>query len=163
MDALKTRDDAAAQAAAAVWATATARRDDVEATDVAVAEARPLMAAVLERSERSFLLVQYDADESIVAFAAIEPLDGAEDARRGEVRYLGVAPDHWGGGWARRLLVDVPDACREAGFDDVVLWVYADNIRAIWVYEAMGWSATGETRVHPRTGRTESEYRLKLT
>lgn len=162
MDAIKTRDSEAVQQVAAVWATATARRDEVKASDVAVAEAIPMIAEVLDRSQRAFLLVRSIDEDRIVSFAAIEPLDGDDDAVRGEIRYLGVAPDRWGEGWARRLLVDVPDACREAGFADVVLWVYADNIRAIWVYEAMGWSSTGKIRNHVRTGRVESEFRLNL-
>ena len=40
--------------------------------------------------------------------------------------------------------------------------VAPDNIRAIFVYEAMGWSGTTETRRHPVTNRVEQKFVLKL-
>lgn len=177
MEVIKTRESDLVEQVARLWTTATAHRDEVEPTDVDVAESVPLMRSVLKSSERSFLLVgkwtgegnaEESADEDareedrIVSFGAVEPEQG-EHETRGELRYLGVAPQSWGEGWARRLLVALPDAAREEKFDEVVLWVYADNIRAIWVYEAMGWGETGETRPHVKTGRTEAQYRLKLT
>ena len=176
MEVIKTRETDLVEQVARLWTAATAHRDEVEPTDVDVADSVPLMRSVLKSSERSFLLVgkwnptdelgaepeSEQESERIVSFGAVEPEQG-EHETRGELRYLGVAPQSWGEGWARRLLVALPDAAREEKFDEVVLWVYADNIRAIWVYEAMGWAETGETRPHVKTGRTEAQYRLKLT
>lgn len=164
MEVVKTRDLDLVEQVAAVWTTATAKRDDIKATDVALAESVPLMRSVLDASDRSFLLVgmwSEDEKHNVVSFGAVEP-EGGDHESRGELRYLGVAPDSWGEGWARRLLVELPDAAREENFSEVVLWVYADNIRAIWVYEAMGWDETGETRPHVRTGRIEAQFRLRL-
>lgn len=171
MEVIKTRESDLVEQIARLWTTATAHRDEVKPTDVDVAESVPLMRSVLQSSERSFLLVgkwtgeDEDADDhpegQVVSFGAVEPEDGSHETR-GELRYMGVAPASWGEGWARRLLVALPDAAREEKFTEVVLWVYADNIRAIWVYEAMGWGETGETRPHAKTGRTEAQYRLKL-
>lgn len=164
MEVVKTRDLGLVEQVAKVWTTATAKRDDIKATDVAIAESIPLMRSVLDASDRSFLLIGMWSDvdqQQVVSFGAVEPEDGTHETR-GELRYLGVAPDSWGEGWARRLLVELPDAARAENFTEVVLWVYADNIRAIWVYEAMGWHETGATRPHVRTGRTEAQYRLKL-
>ncbi|MGJ3507847.1 GNAT family N-acetyltransferase [Enemella sp. A6] len=173
MEVIKTRESDLVEQVAELWATATAHRDEVDPTDVNVSESVPLMRSVLKSSERSFLLVGKWSGEvegesegtvdRIVSFGAVEPEQGGDDENRGELRYLGVAPQSWGEGWARRLLVALPDAAREENFSEVVLWVYADNIRAIWVYEAMGWGETGLTRPHPKTGRTEAQYRLKLT
>ena len=162
MGAMKTRDPKLVTQAATIWAEATAHRDEVEASDVAIDESIPLIEDVLSASEHSFLLAIADDDEGIVSFAAVEPDREGASPDRGELRFLGVAPEHWGEGWARRLLIALPEACREEGFHDVVLWVYADNTRAIWVYEAMGWNATGRTRRHPATSRIEAEYRMKL-
>ncbi|MDO5683521.1 MAG: GNAT family N-acetyltransferase [Propionibacteriaceae bacterium] len=115
----------------------------------------------LDASERSFLLNLIQDDKTLV-FVAIQPAREAEDDTVGELRYMGVAPGHWGEGWARRILVAVPGAMRDNGFDTGELWVYADNIRAIFVYEAMGWQGTDETRRHPVTNRVEQKFVLKL-
>ncbi|QGF23724.1 GNAT family N-acetyltransferase [Raineyella fluvialis] len=162
MGATKTRDPKLIKQAATIWAEATAHRDLVDASDVKINDSIPLIEEVLSSSDHSFLLAIADDDGGIVSFAAVEPEREATHQGRGELRFLGVAPEHWGEGWARRLLVALPDACREEGFNDLILWVYADNTRAIWVYEAMGWNATGRTRKHEVTGRLEAEYRIKL-
>ncbi|SDB90069.1 Acetyltransferase (GNAT) family protein [Raineyella antarctica] len=163
MGATKTRDPKLVTQAATIWAEATAHRDDMQASDTTIDKSIPLIEDVLAASEHSFLLAIADDDDSIVSFAAVEPEREATSPDRGELRFLGVAPEHWGEGWARRLLIALPDASREEGFKDIILWVYADNTRAIWVYEAMGWNATGRTRKHEVTGRLEAEYRIKLT
>lgn len=156
----ETRESEAVTTAAKIWSAATAKRDEVDPTDASYDDAVPLIQEVLDFSERSYLLALKQSDEMLV-FAALQPV-GDPDAKLAELRYLGVAPGHWGSGWARRLLVALPDTLRAHGFDEVELWVYADNIRAIFVYEAMGWQSTSDTRKHHITGRTEQRYRLKL-
>ena len=163
MGATKTRDPRLVTQAATIWAEATAHRDEVEASDVATDQSIPLIEDVLAAADHSVLLAITNADEGVVSFAADEPAREATHPDRGELRFLGVAPEHWGEGWARRLLIALPEASREEGFTDIILWVYADNTRAIWVYEAMGWNATGRTRPQEMTGRLEAEYRMKLT
>ncbi|WP_176451739.1 GNAT family N-acetyltransferase [Enemella dayhoffiae] len=160
METVKTRDAAAAEEAAQIWAHATAKRDENPASDVNHDEAVNLVQESLAHSDRSFLLC-LNTDEGMMAFAAIEPSRGSGE-EVGEIRYLGVAPGHWGEGWARRLLVAVPGAMRENDFSSGELWVYADNIRAIFVYEAMGWIGTEQTRRHPVTDRVEQRFVLKL-
>lgn len=161
MEIYETRDSDAVTTAARIWSTATAKRDEVDATDDTYDEALPLIQKVIDSSDRSYLLVLSE-DEEMLVFAALQPV-GADGGELAELRYLGVAPGHWGAGWARRLLVALPDSLREHGFTEVELWVYADNIRAIFVYEAMGWQSTRDTRQHQVTGRTEQRYRLKLS
>ncbi|OYN94286.1 hypothetical protein CGZ96_18150 [Enemella evansiae] len=160
VETVKTRDTAAAEEAARIWAKATAKRDENQASDANSDEAVGLIEETLNHSERSFLLY-LTTEEGMMAFAAIEPSRDADETV-GEIRYLGVAPGHWGEGWARRLLVAVPGALRENEFGSGELWVYADNIRAIFVYEAMGWIGTTETRRHPVTNRVEQKFVLKL-
>ena len=161
MEIYETREAEAIESAARIWAHATAKRDEVDPTDTSYEEAVPLIRDVLARGENSYLLCVRDESEMRV-FAALQPV-GDHDSTSAELRYLGVAPGHWGAGWARRLLVALPDSLRARGYEEVELWVYADNIRAIFVYEAMGWQSTRDTRPHPKTGRTEQRYRLKLT
>lgn len=162
MEIVKTRDASAADRAAHIWAHATAKRDENPASSVDYQSAIPLIQEVLDHSERSFLLTLTEDDEMLV-FVAIEPSRAEDDETIGEMRYMGVAPGHWGEGWARRILVAVPEAMRENGFDSGELWVYADNIRAIFVYEAMGWQGTNVTRVHEVTGRIEQKFVRRLT
>ena len=158
---VKTRDGSAADRAAQIWAAATAKRDENPAGSVDYTASLPLIKETLEYSERSFLLTLVTGDEMLV-FVAIQPARDADDETVGEMRYMGVAPGHWGEGWARRILVAVPGAMRESGFSTGELWVYADNIRAIFVYEAMGWIGTNQTRRHPVTDRVEQKYVLNL-
>lgn len=162
MEIVKKRDASAADRAARIWAQATAKRDDNSAGMVDIESAIPLLKQVLDKSERSFLLTLTEGDEMLV-FVAVEPSREAEDPTVGEMRYMGVAPGHWGEGWARRILVALPDAMRDSGFDTGELWVYADNIRAIFVYEAMGWTGTDQTRRHEITGRVEQKFIRRLT
>jgi GNAT superfamily N-acetyltransferase len=158
---IKTRDLDAADRAANIWAHATAKRDEDSFEPVDFEEAIPLIRETLSSSDRAFLLALYE-DDKMMVFAAIGPARGSDDPAAGEIRYMGVAPGHWGEGWARRILVGVPGAMRDAGFTRGELWVYADNIRAIFVYEAMGWQGTNETRRHAVTGRIEQKFVLKL-
>lgn len=161
MEIVKTRDASAADRAAHIWAHATAKRDDNPVQTDDYEAAIPLMQEALDASPRSFLLT-LEQDGDMLVFVAIQPAREAEDDTVGEMRYMGVAPGHWGEGWARRILVAVPAAMRDSGFDTGELWVYADNIRAIFVYEAMGWQGTNETRRHPVTNRVEQKFILKL-
>lgn len=168
MEFVKQTDSDAVQEAARIWADATARRDETEAGDYA--EAVEMIKECLNSSERSFVLVLTDTDDddpegdtnAMMAFGAIQPSrDEGPDVA--ELRFLGVAPDHWGEGWAGRLMMALPDPLREENFKEAILWVYADNIRAIFVYESLAWIATRERRRHPVTGRIEEKYRLNLT
>jgi ribosomal protein S18 acetylase RimI-like enzyme len=49
-----------------------------------------------------------------------------------------------------------------AGFLDAQLLVYADNGKAVRLYEQLGWRPEGPLAPHPRTGRAEQRYRLRL-
>lgn len=163
MEIVKSRSEGAARKAARIWTQATAKRDAEQVSEADIDKAEDLISGVLASSERSFLatLSNPDDEDELYAFAAFEPESGSHETRA-ELRYLGTSSEHWGEGWARRLLIALPDPLRESGFSDAVLWVYADNIRAIFVYEAMGWAATGDKRTHRDTGRVESQYRLTL-
>lgn len=161
MEIIKTRDPDAADRAAQIWAQATAKRDEETIDSAGYEQAIPLIHEALDGSERSFLLT-LNQNDTMLVFAAIGPARESDDPEVGEIRYMGVAPGHWGEGWAHRILVAVPEAMREAGFTSGELWVYGDNIRAIFIYEAMGWQGTDETRRHPVTNRVEQKFVRKL-
>jgi ribosomal protein S18 acetylase RimI-like enzyme len=154
-------DGAAAyvDAAALIWAEATARRDgDAEAAPLELA--RPIIQRVLDGSPHAFLPIVL-AGETTAAFAVIAPVGEVED-REAEIHYLGVAPAWWGRGVGGFLLKGVVRELKARNFAHARLFVYADNPAAVRLYERMGWQLRGEGKVHPRSGRIEREYRLTL-
>jgi ribosomal protein S18 acetylase RimI-like enzyme len=153
--------------AAQVWAEATAARDgDPDVAPLAVS--RPILAGVLARPG-AVLVVALDEDENeqVAGFAVAEPVtDGAGPGTRpatAEVRYLGVQPARQGTGLGRGLLRLICAELAAAGFTDAQLLVYADNTPAVRLYEQLGWRPEGTPAPHPRTGRAEQRYRLRLT
>jgi ribosomal protein S18 acetylase RimI-like enzyme len=146
--------------AANIWAEATAARDHKEAVaDLSIA--RPVLEAVLDRSAGSFVIVaRADDDGAAVGFAAVEPTAGEE--RTAQVSYLGVRPGAWGGGVGVRLLSEVSSRLASSGYRRVELLVYVDNYRAIRLYERAGWTSRGAPTPHPRTGKLEQRYELRL-
>lgn len=143
--------------AAATWAETTAARDG-EAEIAPLGLAQPLIQTVVDSSPRSLLLVALDASDRVVGFAAVEPV--SQDAATAEIRYVGVRPDSWGRGVGRQLMLALPDRLAAAGFVWGELAVYADNHRAVKLYEGLGWFRYGEATPHPRSGRLEQRYRL---
>ncbi|MBE1204451.1 GNAT family N-acetyltransferase [Aminobacter carboxidus] len=145
--------------AAMIWARATAFRDydlDIASLD----EARPVIARVLTCSPHALLAIAETADGTTVAFGAIAPMPGADSVA--ELHYFGVEPDHWGKGAAAELLSGIAALLRERGFAAAELAVYADNDRAIRLYERLGWRRLGEPVPHQRSRRLEQRYRLAL-
>jgi ribosomal protein S18 acetylase RimI-like enzyme len=94
-----------------------------------------------------------------VGFAVAEPLP---TAHRAELRYLGVRPQAWGAGVARRLLAAVPDQLQNRGFIEADLWVYPQNQRAIDLYRRMGWQPSPDVRPNSRTGRDMQRFTLAI-
>ncbi|GIE77169.1 hypothetical protein Aph02nite_31190 [Actinoplanes philippinensis] len=155
--------------AATIWAEATAARDndpDLAPLD----QALPLIEQVVGSSPRSLLVVAIDNDTRVHGFAAIKPSDEPSDESTGEstgeltahIRYLGVRPSSWGLGVGRLLMRDLPGLLAAAGFTEGELEVYLDNPRAVTLYESFGWLRDGDPTPHPRSGRLEQRYRLKL-
>lgn len=143
-------------AAALIWAETTAARDG-EATVPTLDEARPVIQAVIDSSPRSFLLTATDSDDTALGFAAVEP---TQQPAAAELRYLGVHPRSWGNGVAQLLLKELAQRANDLEFQTVQLSVYADNVRAVALYERLGWKPDGEPTPHPRSGRLEQRYIL---
>lgn len=142
-----------------IWAQATAHRDG-DADIAPLAEARPVIDAVLDGSRESILLLATSRphDGAPVGFAAISP-DAQGNA---EIRYLGVRPAAWGHGVAGSLLSAMPAVLLDVGFAEAVLSVYVDNAPAVAAYRRAGWSAIGRPMPHPHTGRLQQRYRLSV-
>jgi ribosomal protein S18 acetylase RimI-like enzyme len=146
--------------AAGIWAQATAARDgdpQVPALDIA----RPVIQGVLDRSPRSLLLIARSADGTAAGFAAIEPVPGGDETAA-QISYVGVRPRLWGQRTAETLLIDACRRLEAAGYASVELSVYVDNHRAAALYERLGWQAVGPPVPHPRSGKPEQRYVLRL-
>ncbi len=145
--------------AAQIWAEATAARDGIEdVPDLSVS--RPVIQAVLDRSMDSFVLLARSLDGAAVGFAAVEPCPGADSCA--QVSYLGVRPGSWGQGAGERLLREVASRLAAAGYRRAELLVYTGNRRAVTLYERLGWLPLGVPALHPRTGKPEQRYELRL-
>jgi ribosomal protein S18 acetylase RimI-like enzyme len=156
----RTRAAADVDAAAQIWAEATAARDGED--EVAeLADSRPIIQGVLDRSPGSLLLLARTDDGDPVGFAAVEPLAGREQATA-ELCYFGVSPRSWGQHVGERLLRALVAELAAAGITRAELSVYVANVRATRLYERLGWRAYGDPTPHPRTGKPEQRYRLAL-
>lgn len=153
----ETRAAADIDAAAQIWAEATAARDgEDEVADLA--DSRPIIEGVLDRSPGSMLLLARSAHGMPMAFAAVEPISD----RIAELSYFGVSPHLFGLGAGKELLTDLHRRLAAYGYDRAELSVYTENLRAIRLYEGLGWQPRGEPAPHRRTGKPEQRYRLSL-
>jgi ribosomal protein S18 acetylase RimI-like enzyme len=156
----RSRAAADIDAAAQIWAEATAARDgDDEVAELA--DSRPIIQGVLDRSPGSLLLVARTDNGEPLAFAAVEPATGPGRATA-ELCYFGVSPPSWGQGVGERMLRGLADELAAGKFTVAELSVYVDNVRATRLYERLGWRAFGDPTPHVRTGKPEQRYRLAL-
>lgn len=89
--------------------------------------------------------------------------DSARDAdmpQYAEIICIHSLPNNWrkgfGGQMMDRLLLDIS----QAGFHNVMLWVFTENIRARAFYEAKGFHPTNKTK--PSFGTTEICYEKEI-
>jgi ribosomal protein S18 acetylase RimI-like enzyme len=154
------RDPLLLDMAAQIWAEATTTRDgrdEMPALDVS----RPVIQGVLDRSPRAFLLIARAADGTAAGFAAIEPVAESSETTA-QVSYIGVRPQLWGQGIGETLLLETLRRLKAAGYTRVELSVYPDNRKAVALYERLGWRPVGRPAPHPRTGKPEQRYELRV-
>ncbi len=136
--------------AAGIWARATAMRDhlpsvpSIEDKLTGIQQTLAVAGASLHLARRG---------PSTVGFCILVP---HEDCL--EVRYLATDPQAWGSGAGRALLEHVHEHARRSAFARGELWVIADNVRAIRVYERAGWVGTDTTEVRGSAGRLERRF-----
>lgn len=61
-----------------------------------------------------------------------------------ELRCIHSLPDNWRRGYGSRMMERVLTDVKAAGYETIVLWVFARNERAIRFYEAHGFTASGK-------------------
>jgi GNAT superfamily N-acetyltransferase len=145
--------------AAQLWALATSARE-LEPEVPGLERSRPLIEDALS-SPRSLLLLGRGEQDRTLAFAAAQPLVG-EEQDTANVRYVAVHPEVWGRGVGLALMTALLPELLALGYGGGRLWAYADNSRAIALYESAGWRRSGPPDVHPRTGRLRCHFRIAL-
>ena len=88
--------------------------------------------------------------------------DLRDDARRGEVWALYVAPSHWGRGYGTALLRNAEDALAAGGRRGLALWVLEGNDRARLFYERAGWRGDNGMKPFGDSGLSEVRYRKQV-
>jgi ribosomal protein S18 acetylase RimI-like enzyme len=108
-------------------------------------------------------LVVRDDDARLVGFAHVrESRDTDADARSvGEVWAIYLAPDAWGKGLGRELMVAALGRLAQAAYDQVTLWVLDTNARARRFYEAAGFQPDGAVKVDDSRGFRLREVRYR--
>lgn len=148
------RRDAAAQ----IWAEATAQRDG-EHEVATIEEARPVLDRVLQLANSYLMLAWQNAE--IAGFAALSKLNHDQSASF-EIHYLATAPSKSRQGIARALLENLTVFFKQQNADAAYLKVYEDNHSAVKLYTQAGWEPYGQSTIHPHSHRLEATYCLKL-
>jgi len=81
----------------------------------------------------------------IIGFISL--LADPKQAERASVGLLNARPDHHGKGVGKRLLRTAIDAAIEGGFDEVELYTWPGNLKAVPLYKKMGFFWLPETSV----------------
>jgi ribosomal protein S18 acetylase RimI-like enzyme len=97
-----------------------------------------------------------EADGQAVGMASVGE---AGSRRAGSVTSFWVHPSARGKGVGDALLLATVETAREAGYDELLLWVVENNEHAQRLYERHGFKRTGATQ-HVRPGDTRIEYEM---
>ena len=85
----------------------------------------------------------------------------AEFAGKAELICIHSLPDNWHKGYGSQMMDRVLEDIKDAGYSEVVLWVFRDNKRARAFYEAKGFSLTNITK--PAFDTEEVLYSKEIT
>jgi GNAT superfamily N-acetyltransferase len=112
---------------------------------------------------RAEVRVTTDAARQVVGVSAFgADRDLPNDANRGELWTLYVAPLHWGRGYGYALLRDAEEALAARGRRDLALWVLEGNDRARRFYERAGWRGDDGMKPFGDSGLYEVRYRKQV-
>jgi GNAT superfamily N-acetyltransferase len=112
---------------------------------------------------RAEIRVTTDAARQVVGVSSFgADRDLPNDANRGELWVLYVAPSHWGRGHGYALLRDAEEALATTGRLDLALWVLEANDQARRFYERAGWSGDDGRKPFGDSGLYEVRYRKQV-
>jgi GNAT superfamily N-acetyltransferase len=103
-------------------------------------------------------------DDRVAGYIGCGPSrDNGEAEGTAEIYAIYVEPDHWRAGLGTRLIGAALGQLATSGFDEVMLWTFAENAPARRFYEVMGFEHDGGVRRSGRSGwAPEVRYRRSL-
>jgi ribosomal-protein-alanine N-acetyltransferase len=103
-------------------------------------------------------VVALDEEQKIVGYAGVFAAGGVE----ADILTVGVVPEHRGQGIAKALLARITDWARSEGSTAMMLEVKTDNLEAIGLYEALGYSKLNVRKDYFGSGLDAQVMRLEL-
>jgi GNAT superfamily N-acetyltransferase len=131
------------------------------------AERQPVWERLLAESRwpRRGLLVA-EVDHHVVGFTGLVPTRDQDQnpATVAEIASIYLAPEVWGGGIGKTLMVAALDTLAQASYCEATLWVLDTNTRARRFYETTGWHSDSAVKQDSTRGfdLTEIRYRRLL-
>ena len=107
-----------------------------------VGRAEKMYARLLAERRGNGYILELDGKAHCIAWwdaAKDDDMPGAA-----ELRCFHSLPDNWRRGYGSRVMERVLTDVKAAGYETIVLWVFARNERAIRFYEAHGFTASGK-------------------
>ena len=97
----------------------------------------------------------------IRGFATIMPSRDSDLPNHGELCALYVDPEQWGRGIGVSLMSAARARLSSLGFENALLWVLENNVRAERFYQIDGWAPDGLSRTDTLWGVTVNEVRYQ--
>ncbi len=107
-------------------------------------------------------VAELDGSFAGYGFVAAPGRSEPDDSRLAELVALYVDPECWGRGVGRALLDAVLAAAARLGYEEIFLWTFEGNERALALYEPAGFEPDGATRPFAPTGTATLRMRRPL-
>ena len=107
-----------------------------------VERAEKMYARLLAERRGNGYILELDGKAHCIAWRDAAKDDDMPGAA--ELRCIHSLPDNWRRGYGSRMMERVLTDVKAAGYETIVLWVFARNERAIRFYEAHGFTASGK-------------------
>ena len=95
-------------------------------------------------------------------FVAAPGREVPDDSKEAELVAIYVYSEHWGQGVGRALLETALAETTRLGYDEIVLWTFERNDRALRLYHAAGFAPDGATRPFVPVGTDTVRLRRTL-
>jgi GNAT superfamily N-acetyltransferase len=96
-------------------------------------------------------------------YVAAPARDEPEGSRVAELVAIYVEPAFWRSGIGSELARTAISEARRLSYEEMVLWTFEDNRRALAFYRALGWEPDGGRRPHRATGVQTVRMRRALS
>ena len=104
-------------------------------------------------------VVAVDEEQTIIGYAGVFAAGGVE----ADILTVGVVPEHRGKGIAKALMALITDWAKTQGSTAMMLEVKTDNLEAIGLYEALGYSTLNVRKDYFGSGLDAQVMRLELS